>query len=412
MTTLKTNRIAVFVDAENVTGWIKNDGVTALINELKQLGQIIIRRAYGVWSRPQLAMHQAAINQQGFELIHCYHPVTGKNTADIQMTVDVIECAWQLPNINCFVLVTGDSDFSPVFRRLREMEKEVIGVGQHSTLSECVKTSCSRFIYTDDFVEYRQPLLETGVTAKQAPPATIPTDPAGTNAAPELNAANRLVIQLLQDAQDAVNTSQLKNTLKAQLNFDEKQFNFSSFTAFLTAIAGVNLTKVGTVNYAALGGTSSNDKADETKPTSSEQYVSALKKHNLRIISADRLKTIYKQATAIKTITSDMTTLKDAVFTVSHKVDGQLSKADVNKAFNLFVRLDLVHTEKAKGGIDAIRVRKIALKDFLLKIDKLIISTLLELTKISSFQLKAKEIKKITLSTISKDAIKKMIGEK
>ena len=165
---MKENRIAVFVDAENVTSWIKHDGITSLIDELIQLGQIIVRRAYGVWSRPQLAMHQAAINQQGFELIHCYHPITGKNTADIQMTVDVIECAWQLPNINCFVLVTGDSDFSPVFRRLREMDKEVIGVGRSSTLSECVKTSCSRFIYTDEYVEYRQQqLLATDNAAAQ-----------------------------------------------------------------------------------------------------------------------------------------------------------------------------------------------------------------------------------------------------
>ncbi|WP_054758218.1 NYN domain-containing protein [Methylomonas koyamae] len=152
MTHQKNNRIAVFVDAENVTNWIKHGGVRILMEELNQFGQIIIRRAYGVWSKPNLAMHQAAINRSGFELIHCYHPVTGKNTADIQMTLDIIECAWQLPNITCFVLVTGDSDFTPVFRRLREMDKDVIGVGQHSTLSECVKTSCTRFIYTDDVI--------------------------------------------------------------------------------------------------------------------------------------------------------------------------------------------------------------------------------------------------------------------
>jgi hypothetical protein len=117
MTHQKSYRIAVFIDAENVTNW----------------------------SKPNLAMHQAV-----FELIHCYHPVTGKDTADIQMTVDVIECAWQLPNIICFVLVTGDSDFTPVFRRLQEMDKDVIGVGQHSRLSECVKTSCTRFSITSN----------------------------------------------------------------------------------------------------------------------------------------------------------------------------------------------------------------------------------------------------------------------
>lgn len=410
MTSLKANRIAVFVDAENVTGWIKNGGVAALIDELKQLGQIIIRRAYGVWSRPQLAMHQAAINQQGFELIHCYHPVTGKNTADIQMTVDVIECAWQLPNINCFVLVTGDSDFSPVFRRLREMEKEVIGVGQHSTLSECVKTSCSRFIFTDVYVENSQPLLQTKSTANLMSSA-ISVNQSAPNTASELNAANRLVIQLLEKSKEAINTSLLKNTLKAQLNFDEKKFNYDSFSAFLSSITGVKLTKTGTVNYAAFDGSHKNNKSNETKPVDSVQYLSALKKRNLRLISEDRIKIIYKHAATTKDIFSDMTSLKESVFAASHEVDGQLLKADVNKAFNLFIRLDLVHTEKEIGGIDVIKIKKIVLKDFLLKIDKLIISTLIEQSKISSFQLNAKEIKKITMSTISKDAIKNLIGE-
>jgi hypothetical protein len=74
--------------------------------------------------------------------------------------------------------------------------------------------------------------------------------------------------------------------------------------------------------------------------------------------------------------------------------------------------MDLVHTEKVKGGIDAVRVRKVALKDFLLKSDKLVIAKLLELKKANALELKSKEIKKITLSSISKEAIKKLIGEK
>ena len=135
MKTIPLKRVAIFVDAENVTHWLKQDVVKALIAELLLLGQLIIRKAYGVVSRSQLTIHQATLNQQGFEIIHCYHPVSRKNTADIQMTVDVIESAWQLPNIDTFVLVTCDSDFSPVFRRLREMDKEVIGVDRHSPSS-------------------------------------------------------------------------------------------------------------------------------------------------------------------------------------------------------------------------------------------------------------------------------------
>jgi uncharacterized protein (TIGR00288 family) len=409
MTQLTENRIAVFVDAENVSSWIKHDGITMLIEELMQLGQIIIRRAYGVWSRPQLAAHQAAINQQGFELIHCYHPVTGKNTADIQMTVDVIECAWQLPNISCFVLVTGDSDFSPVFRRLRAMGKDVIGVGQQSTLSECVKTSCTRFIYTNEYLDYRQQFLAAD-NASLPETASASTEHPTVDTVKQLAEANELVMQLLKAEQKAVNISQLKSTLKAQTGFDEKDFSFASFSQFLTAIDGIKLTKVGTAHYAAL---EINDPAIATenlKPATAEYYSSLLKKHNLRLISADKIKRIYKQATAIKEHYSEMTALKEAVFAASHKVDGQLSKADVNKAFNLFVKMDLIQTEKAKGGIDAIKVKKMPLKDFWLKLDKLMIATLLESCKVSTVSLKATEVKKLTMSPISKDAIKKLIA--
>jgi hypothetical protein len=83
----------------------------------------------------------------------------------------------------------------------------------------------------------------------------------------------------------------------------------------------------------------------------------------------------------------------------------------VNKAFAYFMVMGLVHTEKAKGGVDAVRVKKMTLKDFLLKSDKLVIAKLLELGKNHSLDLKANEIKKLTLSTISKDSIKKLIGE-
>jgi uncharacterized protein (TIGR00288 family) len=409
MTHLTENRIAVFVDAENVSNWIKHDGITMLIEELMQLGQIIIRRAYGVWSRPQLAAHQAAINQQGFELIHCYHPVTGKNTADIQMTVDVIECAWQLPNISCFVLVTGDSDFSPVFRRLRAMGKDVIGVGQQSTLSECVKTSCTRFIYTNEYIDYRQQ-LRTADNASILDPSPTSTAPSAGDTAKQLAEANEFVMQLLRAEKKGINTSQLKNTLKAQIGFDEKDFNFASFSKFLAAIDGIKLTQVGSANYAVLA---TNDAAIATEnlmPATAEYYSSILKKNNLRLISADKTKKIYKQATSIKENYSELTALKEAVLTASHKVDGQLTKTDVNKAFNLFVKMELLQTEKAKGGIDAIKVKKMALKDFLLKLDKLMIASLLESCKASTFQLKAAEVKKLTISPISKADIKKLIA--
>ncbi len=399
--TTKTKRIAVFIDAENVGEWIKQEGISQLLEELKSCGQIVIRRAYGVWSRPQLAMHQAAINKQGFELIHCYHPVTGKNTADIQMTVDAIECAWQLPNINCFVLVTGDSDFSPVFRRLREMDKEVIGVGRHSALSECVKTSCTRFIYTDS-----QPKAKI---SDQIIPVVPPTQPSSIAQDNELNAVRAIIKHYLSETGEAVNISKVKSYLLQQKpSFNEKTFGFKSFTDLLKTIDGIILSKVGTVNSAQMR--LSKPISQASGQNIAEDYRRLLKKNNFILMDAKALKLIYKQATANKIVCSEVTKLKEIVFKECQAIEPTLTKKNVNQAFHFFIKLDLVHTETTSSNT-FITVKKIALKEFLLKIDQLMITTLMNLSKIAPLQLKAKEIKKITISSISKDSIKKLVGE-
>lgn len=87
-------------------------------------------------------------------------------------------------------------------------------------------------------------------------------------------------------------------------------------------------------------------------------------------------------------------------------MDSKITKTDINKAFHFFIKLGLVYTEEDLTGSNILEVKKIALKDFLLQIDQLIIATLMDLPKVCPLELKAKEIKKITLSTISKDNIK------
>ena len=147
-----SSQVAIFIDAENLTSWIKNGGVESLMEELLPLGQIVVRKAYGKWSTTQLAPLQSVLNDNGFELVHTFHPVSGKNSTDIKMTVDTMEVAIE-SRAQWIVLATGDSDFSPLFRKLREQGKDVIGVGPKSPLSECVKNSCSRYIYTDNAEE-------------------------------------------------------------------------------------------------------------------------------------------------------------------------------------------------------------------------------------------------------------------
>ncbi|HHJ4328596.1 TPA: NYN domain-containing protein, partial [Klebsiella pneumoniae] len=146
---MERSKIALFVDVENLTQWIKQGGPEALIAELAATGQLIVRRAYGNWCTAAIQGFQSELNRLGFELIHNFHPISKKNSSDIQLTIDVMDHALRLQDVQWFVLATGDSDFSPLFRRLREMGKDVIGVGPRSPLSESVKTSCSKYIYTN-----------------------------------------------------------------------------------------------------------------------------------------------------------------------------------------------------------------------------------------------------------------------
>lgn len=333
---LNNNKVAIFVDAENVGNWIKQGGVDQLLEELKALGQIVIRRAYGVWSRPQMAMHQSALNKQGFELIHCYHPVAGKNSADIHMTVDVMECAWQFSNINYFVLVTGDSDFSPVFRRLRAIGKEVIGVGQSSTLSQCIEGTCSKFIYTDACIDV-------------------------LNKAPELQKID-----------------EVRNSLNPVSSLEEKSETPQSAKSQCLA----------------------------------DQYRKLLNRNNYRLVLPETLKIVYKLSHFQNEKFSTLSLLKDAIYKRIEQQGNDISKTDINKVFFLFIRAGLVSTVKDGYGLDSVVVKNLEKSEFLLQMDVAVISRIISLAKADSIELKAKEIKKLTISSISKDYIKELIKSK
>lgn len=213
-----SNHIAIFIDAENLTFWVKNGGVETLMDELRSLGQVVVRKAYGKWSSPELAPLQSVLNENGFELIHTFHPVSGKNSTDIKMTVDTMEVAIE-SQAQWIVLATGDSDFSPLFRKLREQGKDVIGVGPKSPLSECVKNSCSRYVYTDNSNE---------------------------DSSDETERNNLLVLEkidynetlqsILQEEESSVYLSVLKSKMLERDNaFSEKRLGFKTFKDFVNA---------------------------------------------------------------------------------------------------------------------------------------------------------------------------------
>ncbi|CAN0081800.1 unnamed protein product, partial [Hapterophycus canaliculatus] len=135
---------------QNVLGWLKRGGCAELLARARELGVVSIRRAFGDFSNPTVASRQVELQRHGFDLVHTLHPAKGKsNSADISMTIDVMESC-RGPDIQWVMLATGDSDFGPVFRRLRELGKRVVGVGPSSVLSSSVTLSCHEFIFTDD----------------------------------------------------------------------------------------------------------------------------------------------------------------------------------------------------------------------------------------------------------------------
>ncbi len=208
-------KVAIFLDVENLSGWLKADGGEVLLERANELGRVVVRRAYGDFSVQAVSVRQPELNLLGFEFVHVYHPVKGKNSADIQIVVDVMEYLARIPDLEWVVLATGDSDFSPLFRRLRELGKSVVGVGPRSALSEAVKKSCNRFIYI------------------------------GEESKPDSKSAALKIAQLREDAldllervlskfQDGVNLSVLKNDmLEIDSAFDEQALGFSGFKKFL-----------------------------------------------------------------------------------------------------------------------------------------------------------------------------------
>jgi len=152
----KTDNMAVFCDFENVALGVREAKYSAfdiqkVLERLLLKGNIVVKKAYCDWERYKefkAAMHEAA-----FELIEIPHVrQSGKNSADIRMVVDALDLCYTKPHVDTFVIVSGDSDFSPLVSKLRENNKIVIGVGVKKSSSDLLIANCDEFIYYDDLV--------------------------------------------------------------------------------------------------------------------------------------------------------------------------------------------------------------------------------------------------------------------
>src|SRR5881392_3849758 len=152
--------LAVFCDFENVALGVREAkysqfDMEKVLERLLLKGSIVVKKAYCDWDRYK--EFKAAMHGASFELIEIPHVrQSGKNSADIRMVVDALDLCYTKSHVDTFVLVSGDSDFSPLVSKLRENAKTVIGVGVKNSSSDLLISNCDEFIYYDDLVREKK----------------------------------------------------------------------------------------------------------------------------------------------------------------------------------------------------------------------------------------------------------------
>lgn len=153
--------LAVFVDFENLALGFQNRrekfDITRVFERLVEKGKIVFKKAYADWNR--FSAYTAMLHEAAIELTEIpRRSQTGKNSADIRLCVDAMDMAYSKEHIDTFVVISGDSDFSPLVSKLKELGKHVIGLGMQESTSELLRDNCDEFIYYED-LEHKHGVL-------------------------------------------------------------------------------------------------------------------------------------------------------------------------------------------------------------------------------------------------------------
>jgi uncharacterized protein (TIGR00288 family) len=169
----ETKNMALFCDFENIALGVRDAryakfDIEKVLERLLTKGNIVVKKAYCDWARYK--EFKADMHEASFELIEIPHVrVSGKNSADIRMVVDALDLCYTKSHVDTFVIISGDSDFSPLVSKLRENNKTVIGVGVKNSASDLLINNCDEFIYYDDLVRKQKKAARTAAKPKAAP---------------------------------------------------------------------------------------------------------------------------------------------------------------------------------------------------------------------------------------------------
>jgi uncharacterized protein (TIGR00288 family) len=248
--------MAVFLDLENIALGARDAkypsfDIEKVLERLLLKGHIVVKKAYCDFDRYKdfkRGLHEAA-----FELIEIPHVrQSGKNSADIRMVVDALDLCYTKGHVDTFVILSGDSDFSPLVSKLRENAKTVIGVGVKNSTSDLFINNCDEFIYYDDLVRREPSKARRRSAAPRSPAAQPEAAPAETgagagsgavpaeNKGPDLNDALELIVETLEalaeerGGSEPIWGSMIKQAIKRRHpGFNERAYGFRSFNDLL-----------------------------------------------------------------------------------------------------------------------------------------------------------------------------------
>ncbi len=258
--------MALFCDFENIALGVRDAhfdkfDIGKVLERLLLKGSIVVKKAYCDWDRYKA--FKAPMHEASFELIEIPHVrQSGKNSADIRMVVDALDLCYTKAHVETFVIISGDSDFSPLVSKLRENDKVVIGVGVKNSTSDLLVTNCDEFIFYDDLVREkkkapaRKSATRTASAAKGKAPAKKAGDAVAPAAAPVEDApahktdderreeALDLIVETVdalireRGAEEKIWGSMVKQALKRRKpGFNESFYGFRSFNGMLEAAA-------------------------------------------------------------------------------------------------------------------------------------------------------------------------------
>ena len=237
--------MALFCDFENIALGVRDAkyaqfDMQKVLERLLLKGSIIVKKAYCDWERYKefkASMHEAA-----FELIEIPHVrQSGKNSADIRMVVDALDLCYTKAHVDTFVILSGDSDFSPLVSKLRENNKVVIGVGVKKSTSDLLTANCDEFLFYDDLVREQEQKKKraakhaTGTTTGGAPHRTAKQrEPDKRQEALDMIIETLEALSAERGAEDKIWGSMVKQALKRrQPGFNESYYGFRSFSELL-----------------------------------------------------------------------------------------------------------------------------------------------------------------------------------